>query len=61
MATYRFTDHFMIPVLQHIESYKLKVLQLQPDGSNYILTTDGPVPVEEYDHLNVNYEFSEVV
>ena len=61
MAVYRFVDYHMIPVLQHIESYKLKVTQMVPDGFDYIVTTDGNISESEVQHLNENYGLVEVI
>ena len=55
MATYRFVDYHMIPILQHIESYKIKVIEMQYLDMHYTITTDAELNTEDFQHLSDGY------
>jgi hypothetical protein len=61
MATYRVVDYNLVPVIQHIESYKLKVTNMVVDGNDYVITTDGPISESEIVHLNEGFGVVEVI
>lgn len=61
MAIYRFSTDHVVPIISHIPTYKGMVIEsLTPDGEDYILQVNIPIPVEEYDHLNIGYGLVEV-
>lgn len=61
MAVYKVVDHNLVPVIQHIESYKLKITNMTSSGIDYIITTDGPITDSEVVHLYDSYGLMEVV
>lgn len=62
MKTYKFPKEHLSPVMAHIGSYQITMLSLTPDGDYYITSLDcQELPPGEYEHLNTEYKFEEVV
>jgi hypothetical protein len=62
MKTYTFPQEHLSPVIQHISSYGIKVLSMQPTDSRYILELEATeLPPGEYEHLQQEYDLQEVV
>lgn len=61
MATYRVVDYNLVPVIQHIESYALKITNMTNDGEDYVITADGSISESEVTHLYDNYGLTEEV
>jgi phage gp46-like protein len=62
MKTYQFPQEYLSPVIQHVASYGIKVLSMQPNDGNYVIQVEATeLPEGEYNHLNQEYQLEEVV
>jgi hypothetical protein len=62
MKTYQFPQEYLSPVIQHVASYGIKVLSMQPNNGNYVMQLEAAeLPPGEYEHLNQEYQLEETV
>lgn len=61
MAKYKFSAVDVTGVLSHIVAYDATILNMTPDGDQYIVEVSVTFPPEEYQHLNESYNFVEVI
>ena len=62
MKTYQFSQEQLSPVMVHIAAYQIIVLSLSPQNNNYVTELDcNELPPGEYEHLNEQYGFEEIV
>jgi hypothetical protein len=62
MKTYQFPQQYLSEVIQHIASYGIKVLSMNPDNGNYNIEVEAvELPEGEYQHLNQEYQLEEIL
>ncbi len=48
-------------VVGHIAAYNIVILSMTPLDDNYIIETSEEIPEDEYEHLNIEYNFEKVL
>jgi hypothetical protein len=48
-------------VVSHIAAYDIIILSMTPLNDNYIIETSEEISQDEYEHLNMEYNFEKVL